>query len=166
MKVTRSSAYALHALMYMVRHNTQLPVTAATIARAEGIPSDYLVKIFQQLVKARFVRAVRGPKRGYVFARAPEQINLLELFEAMEGYSLFDDCFMRHCECKGTVENCRIFSVWSQATRQIKELLAQTSVASAAWSHPDHRFLSLSESLAGPEANEQAEAEESQAAAL
>ena len=52
MKVTKSTAYALHALMYMVRHNTQLPVTTATVAKAEGIPSDYLAKIFQQLVKA------------------------------------------------------------------------------------------------------------------
>ncbi|MHC4511057.1 MAG: RrF2 family transcriptional regulator [Planctomycetota bacterium] len=166
MKVTRSSAYALHALMYMVRHSTQLPATAATIARAEGMPSDYLVKIFRQLVKARFVRTVRGRKRGYVFARAPEEISLLELFEAFEGHSLFDDCFLRHCECGGTVENCRIFSIWSQATRQIKELLAQTSVVAAAWSHPEHRFLSLSESLTGPGANEGTEPAESQGAAL
>jgi len=62
MKVTKSCAYALHALMYMVRHGTQLPATAGTIARAEGIPVDYLVKIFRQLVKAGFVKAVRGSK--------------------------------------------------------------------------------------------------------
>jgi Rrf2 family protein len=150
MKVTKSAAYALHALMYMVRHSTQLPVTTATVAKAEGIPPDYLAKIFQQLVKARFVRAVRGRKRGYVFARPPEEIGLLELFEAIEGRPLFDDCFLRHCECGGTPENCRIFSIWTDATRQIKELLEETTVATAAWSHPTHRFLSLPESLAGP----------------
>ena len=147
MKVTRSSSYALHALMYMVRHSTQLPATTATIAKAEGIPSDYLAKIFQQLVKARFVQAVRGKSRGYVFARPPEQISLLELFEVTEGHALFDDCPLRHCECDGTPENCRIFSVWVDATRQIKEQFVQTSVAAAAWNHPEHRFLSLSESL-------------------
>ena len=150
MKVTRSAAYALHALMYMVRHSTQLPVSAATIAKAEGVPSDYLAKIFQQLVKAGFVKAVRGKKRGYVFARLPEQITLLELLEAIEGGPLFDDCLLRHCECGGTVENCRIFSTWVDATRQFKKLLAETTVATAAWSHPEHRFLSLSESLASP----------------
>jgi len=31
MKVTKATAYALHALMYMVRHITQLPVTTDTI---------------------------------------------------------------------------------------------------------------------------------------
>ncbi len=151
MKVAKSTGYALHALMYMVRHSTQLPVTAVTVAKAEGIPSDYLAKIFQQLAKARFVKAIRGRKRGYVFARPPEQISLLELFEAVEGGPLFDDCFLRHCECGGTPEDCRIFSIWTDATRQIKKELENTSVAAAAWSHPEHRFLSLPMSLAGPE---------------
>lgn len=150
MKIKRSAAYALHALMYMVRHRTQLPATTAMIAKAEGIPSGYLAKIFQQLVKARFVRVVRSKKRGYVFARSPEEISLLELFEVIEGGPLFDDCFLRHCECGGTPENCHIFSVWINATRRIKELLEETTVATAAWNHPEHRFLSLPESLAGP----------------
>ena len=151
MKVQRSSAYALHALMYMVRHSTQLPVTTNTIAKAEGIPAAYLGKIFQKLIKGRFVRAVRGRKRGYVFARPPEEISLLELFEAMEGGPLFDDCFLRHCECGGTPENCCIFSIWHNATRQIRKLLKETTVATAAWNHPEHCFLSLPESLVGPE---------------
>jgi len=149
MKVKKSSAYALHALMYMVRHSTQLPATTDTIAKAEGIPSDYLPKIFQQLVKARFVKAIRGKKRGYVFARPPEEISFLELLDAIEGSPVFDDCLLRHCECGGTKENCRFFSVWLDATRQVKQLLEETTVASAAWSHPEHRFLSLPESLAG-----------------
>jgi Rrf2 family protein len=150
MKVTKSAGYALHALMFMVRHSTQLPATVATIAKAEGVPSDYLAKIFQQLVKAGFVRSVRGRKRGYVFARPPERISLLELFETIEGGPLFDDCFLRHCECGGTPENCRIFSIWADTTKQIKKLLEETTVAAATWNHPQHRFLSLSESLSDP----------------
>ncbi len=166
MKVTRSCAYALHALMYMVRHSTQLPATAGTIARAEGIPCDYLVKILQQLVKAGLITAVRGRKRGYVFARPPEQISLLDLFEVVEGHSLFDDCFLRHCDCGGTVENCRIFSTWADATRAIKDMLVQTSVASTAWSHPEHRFLNFSESLTGPGTEDGPSPAESEMASL
>lgn len=145
MKVKRSSAYALHALMYMVRHSTQLPATTSTVAKAEGIPSGYLAKVFQRLVKARFVKAVRGERRGYVFARPPEEISLLELLEAIEGGPLFDDCLLRHCECGGTPRNCRIFSVWVTTTRRIKEALEETTVAEAAWHHPEHRFLRLPE---------------------
>jgi Rrf2 family protein len=150
MKVKKSSAYALHALMYMVRHSTQLPATTATIAKAEGIPAEYLSKIFQQLVKANFVKALTGRKKGYIFARGPEEISLLELFETIEGGPLFDVCFLKHCECGGTTENCSIFSIWHNATRQINNLLKEMSIATAAWSHPQHRFLSLPLSLANP----------------
>lgn len=150
MKIRKSAAYALHALMYMVRHNTQLPATTATIAKAEGIPPNYLAKIFQQLVKAHLIKAVKNKNKGYIFNRPPEQISLLEMFEAVEGSPLFDDCFLRHCECGGTKENCRIFSVWINSTKQVKKILEQTSLAAAAWSHPEHRFMSLPESLAGP----------------
>ena len=147
MKIKKSSAYALHALMYMVRHTTQLPVTTDTIAKAEGIPPVYLAKIFQQLATMHFIKAVKN--RGYVFITPPEEISLLDLFEAIEGGPLFDDCFLKHCECGGTRENCRIFSVWISTTKRIKHLLEEITVSTAAWNHPEHRFLSLPESLAG-----------------
>ena len=147
MKVKKSTAYALHALMYMVRHSTQLPATTDTIAKAEGIPSDYLAKIFQKLVKAGFIKAISGKNRGYVFDRAPEQISLLDILEAVEGSPLFNDCFLKHCQCGGTPENCRVFSIWTEATTKIKALLEETTVANATWNHPEHRFLSLPESL-------------------
>ncbi len=140
MKVSQASAYALHALMYMVRHMTQLPATSRAIATAEGMPAGYLAKVLQQLARAGFVRSVRGRHRGYVFARSPEEISLLELFETLEGRPLFADCPLRHCACGGTTENCSIFAQWSSATEKIREMLAQTSVVSAAWNHPEHRF--------------------------
>ncbi|MHC4394249.1 MAG: RrF2 family transcriptional regulator [Planctomycetota bacterium] len=147
MKVSKATAYSLHALMYMVRHITQLPATTNTIAKAEGIPPGYLAKIFQQLVKAGFVKSVRSRGRGYVFAKSPEEINLLELFELIEGESLFDDCLLRHCECGGTPKNCCIFAKWVSATKKIKQLLSETSLATATWNHPEHRFYTLPESL-------------------
>lgn len=148
MKISQAAAYALHAAMYMVRHITQLPATTATIAKAEGIPPGYLAKIFQRLAKARIVRSVKGHKRGYVFARPPQEISLLELFEVMEDGPLFGDCLLRHCECSGMPENCCIYAHWISATKQINKLLSETSVAEAAWNHPQHRFHSLPESLA------------------
>ncbi len=140
MKISQGSAYALHALMYMVRHMTQLPATSATIAKSEGIPSGYLAKVMQRLAKAGFVRSVRGRNRGYVFARNPEEIRLLELFEALEGRSVFGECPLKHCACGGTSQNCRIFAQWISATEKIRELLDETTVVSAAWNHPEHRF--------------------------
>jgi Rrf2 family protein len=147
MKVSKATAYALHALMYMVRHITQLPATSNTIARAEGIPPGYMAKIFQRLVKAHFVKAVKGREKGYVFAKPPEEISLLELFEAVENGPLFNDCLLRHCQCGGTPENCYIYAQWKSTTKGMSKIFTETSLAAAAWNHPEHRFYALPESL-------------------
>ena len=140
MKVKQATAYALHATMYMVRHITELPATVETIARAEGIPSKYLSKIFRQLAGAGLIRAASLRRKGYIFARDPEDISILEVFEAIEGGSLFEDCFMRHCQCGGTPENCDIYSVWHTAMSKVADHLAETNLVTAAWNHPSHRF--------------------------
>lgn len=138
MKLKKSNSYALHALMYMVRHITQLPVPLRTIAKAERIPLGQLMKIFHRLTKAGFVQEVG--RKGYAFERAPQEIMLLDLFELFEGNSIFGDCFMRHCDCGGNDQNCEIFAHWVQATRSLSDILAKTSVQDAAWNHPDHSF--------------------------
>lgn len=140
MKVTKATAYALHALMYMVRHMTELPITVNSIAKAEGIPLGYLSKIFGKLVKANFVKVVRGGNKGYVFCVHPEEIKLNMLIEAIEGKPLFEECPLKHCECNGTAENCFIYAKWLKAVDKINHLFNETSLADAAWNHPEHRF--------------------------
>ncbi len=140
MKVKQATAYALHALIYMVRHVTQLPASVGTIAKAEGIPAGYLAKIFQKLTKANIVKISNGSQRGYVFARPPKEIMMLELFELIEGGPLFGECFMKHCDCGGTVENCNIYSAWARATKEMENFLSNTNLETAAWNHPEHRF--------------------------
>jgi len=143
MKVSKAAAYALHAMMYMVRHITQLPATSNTIARAEGIPPLYIAKIFQRLVKAQFVKSVKGRKTGYIFVKPPEEISMLELIEAVEGEPLFGDCLLGYCKCGGTPENCLIYAQWKDTTTKIIKVLKDTSLAAAAWNHPEHRFFTL-----------------------
>jgi Rrf2 family iron-sulfur cluster assembly transcriptional regulator len=150
-KFAKSTAYGLHALMYMVRHITQLPLSIGGIARAECIPQGQLAKLFPQLVKAGLVKPVKGRPKKYAFAKDPEHISLLDLFEAVEGEPLFDDCLLRHCVCTGTTENCLIYAQWHEAGQKMRKVFSQTSLVNAAWSHPEHRFAnpSVSPKLGG-----------------
>jgi Rrf2 family protein len=140
MKLSKGTGYSLHALMYMVRHITQLPLTVSHIAKAEGIPAGTLSKLFQTLSKAGLIKAVKGRHNGYVFAKPPEKTTLLEIFETLEGRSLFDDCLLKHCNCGATPETCRIYGKWRKATQEMTNLFADITLTAAAWSHPEHRF--------------------------
>jgi len=140
MKFTKATAYALHALMYMVRHQTQLPIAVGTIARAENIPAAYLSKLFQKLMKAGLIHAEKGRHNGYTFARHPDTIALQEVLEVTEGRPLFNACPLQHGACGGTAASCAIYEQWHAISQQITQLFAHTSLASAAWNHPEHRF--------------------------
>lgn len=117
MTVSKASVYGLHALMYMVRHVTQLPATVEAIAKTEGIPARDLRKVLRRLARAGVVALVRGRESGYVFARAPEEIAPKEVWEALEGEPPFDD--------------------YPQAVRALFE---ETTIVAAAWHDLERRF--------------------------
>ena len=146
MKLSVKTAYSLHALMYMVRHVTQLPISGGAIAKAEGIPAAYLSKLLQELAKAGFLKAEKGRHKGYVFARPPEDITLLEILELTEGGDPFAECPLKHCLCGGTSMTCQIYQQWHSLAQDMTQLFARTSLVAAAWNHPEHRFHDLPES--------------------
>ena len=130
----------MHAVMYMVRHSTMLPVTNRVVARSEDIPEGYLAKIMQRLANANIVTSSKTAGGGYLFARPPETISVLEILQTIESSALFEECFMKHCDCNATPDSCDIYRKWLDATRELKEALAQTYVTDVAWTHPEHRF--------------------------
>lgn len=85
MKLTRASSYALHALSYMARQKTGIPVASHTIAREHAIPERFLLKVLNPLVSAGVLASIKGPHGGYRLARSPSDITLLEVVEAVEG---------------------------------------------------------------------------------
>ena len=140
MKLKRTNAYALHALMYMVRHMTQLPVSVQAVSKAEGIPYRQLVNLFHLLTDAGMIKNNGSEQAGYVFAKPPSDISLLEVIERVEGEQVFEECFLKHCDCAGTSDNCEIYAAWKKATQPLSKKLSETTIEQAAWSHPEHYF--------------------------
>jgi len=86
MKLTRASSYALAALAYLAREKPDAPVASHDMAtRANGIPKKFLLKILRPLASVGILRSIRGPNGGYQLARAPKDVTLLEVVEAVDG---------------------------------------------------------------------------------
>lgn len=85
MKLTRASSYALHAVAYMAQQKAEKPVASHNIAEQRDIPERFLLKVLKPLVSARVLRSVKGPNGGYELARAPSDISMLEIIEAVDG---------------------------------------------------------------------------------
>jgi Rrf2 family protein len=85
MKLTRATNYALHALVHLARSDPRHPVASHVIAQTDGIPERFILKVLKPLVSARILYSVKGPNGGFLLARPPQRINLLEVVEAVEG---------------------------------------------------------------------------------
>jgi Rrf2 family protein len=77
--------HALRALVYLARHRGAGLVAAHTIAEAEGLSEEFLVKALRPLVTAGVLRSERGRNRGSRLARPARSISLLEVVEAVNG---------------------------------------------------------------------------------
>ena len=87
MRFTTKTEYGLVCLIYMARHAEikMDPVTIKELVSAEGLSTAYTEKILQSLRASKIVTAQHGNHGGYVLGRAPSEITVKEIVEALEG---------------------------------------------------------------------------------
>ena len=85
MRLSRQVQYALCGIFDLAYNGAGGPVRVQTIGVRHRIPHRFLEQIFQRLRRAGLVSGKRGPGGGYVLTRRPDEINLREVVEAIEG---------------------------------------------------------------------------------
>ena len=84
LSITTKSPYALRALAELGRSGDG-PVPIGELARRRDIPVQFLEQLFASLRRAGILSSQRGVKGGYLFAREPSTITVLEVVELLEG---------------------------------------------------------------------------------
>ncbi|WP_425750618.1 RrF2 family transcriptional regulator [Micromonospora sp. DT47] len=77
--------WALHSCLNMTWLEPGRAVSAARLAAFYGLPTAYLNKQLQALVRAGILSSTPGPRGGFRLARPPEEITLLDVVTAIEG---------------------------------------------------------------------------------
>ena len=90
--LTRATEYACLAMLYLAKQPAGKICFTAEIARAERIPTPYLVKVVNLLVKAGLIVSRRGQGGGIELARVADTITLREIVEVTEGEIAFNVC--------------------------------------------------------------------------
>lgn len=83
--ITSKSPYALKALAELGRSGDAGPVPIGELARRRNIPVQFLEQLFAVLRRAGLLKSQRGVKGGYLFARAPSSITVVEVVELLDG---------------------------------------------------------------------------------
>ena len=84
MKLSTKGRYAMVALADLAMARDEELTTLAEVSRRQDISLLYLEQLFVRLRRAGLVESVRGPGGGYRLARAPAQIRVSEILEAVD----------------------------------------------------------------------------------
>jgi Rrf2 family protein len=128
MRLGRAAAYAVFATAHLAENSRGAPIQGRDIAEACGIPSGHLLKILQQLVRAQILSSERGPAGGFVLRKAPNEITLLEIVEAIEG-PINGDLLLRNVARGKEAARQRLEKTCRDVAGYARELLAGTTIA-------------------------------------
>ena len=82
--VTSKSRYAVVALAELARSGDR-PVPIGQVAERRDMPVQFLEQLFSTLRRAGLLNSQRGVRGGYTLARAPEEITVLDVVQALDG---------------------------------------------------------------------------------
>ena len=129
MQITRQADYALRAMIFLARMDSNTRAATSQIAEEQLIPPSFLAKIISQLSIAGLIHTSRGARGGVTLARPAEEITLLEVIEAIDGPIALNQCTLSKNGCPFQ-ENCPIHPVWCDAQSELVQRLSKTTFAS------------------------------------
>jgi len=138
--ITAGVEYGLHCLLYLVGDTGEARTASARdLADLQGVPVDYVAKLFTKLQKAGVVAASEGARGGFRLARPAEAISVLDVVMAIDGEKPLFDCREIRGRCaiyegkswtpRGV---CAIHAVMLEAEARMREILATQSLAGIA----------------------------------
>ena len=126
MQVTKTLDYAVRSLTYM-GHEPIGKHSMKEISKEQHIPLNYLAKIMRRLVKKGLVRSSVGPDGGYTLRKLPREINLRDIYEAIEGEIRMVDCMDKDNICF-LHETCPQLPVWDRIQVSMIKILEDTTL--------------------------------------
>jgi len=122
MKISTRSRYGLRAILELAMEHGKGPLQIKVIAERQEISNKYLEQIMAILKSVGLVRSIRGAKGGYVLAKEPKNIQISDVFVALEGPLVTVDC-IDHPEFCSRCTDCVTRYVWSEIQNSIMKVM-------------------------------------------
>jgi len=124
--LTNTSKYALRAMAWIAQGRGE-PVSTGVLAERSLASAPYLAKILRQLARAGLVRSRRGVGGGWILARAPGQITLLEVLRVVQPIERIVGCPLGLPEHNGDL--CPLHQAEDELMAQCIDIFGRRSLA-------------------------------------
>ncbi len=122
MKLSTRTRYGVGAILELAMSGNKGPLQLKIIAQRQDISVKYLEQLMVVLKAAGFVRSIRGSKGGYMLAKAPDQIELIDVLHCLEGTVVTVECVANKDYCVRAAD-CAARDLWVKVQKAIDDVL-------------------------------------------
>jgi len=130
--LSNTCKYAIRATIYLaLNEGEEKKIGIKKISEDLEIPTPFLGKILQNLVRFKILSSTKGPHGGFGLAKSDQEISLLEIIEVIDGLDIFEECLigLRSCNEKGhDIVPCPIHKKFRPISRQLHQLFKNETI--------------------------------------
>lgn len=128
-KISTKGRYGTRLMLNLALHQAVgTPVRSlGQVAAEEDISIRYLEQIIIPLRLNRLVKSLRGAGGGYTLTRAPSDIKLSEVLQAVEGNCCLVECVEDKDLCQRS-SFCPAYEIWKEGTKVMKDYFDSVSL--------------------------------------
>ena len=128
-RMTDYGAVILSVLATQHRFSEGESLTAGDISEKSGLAQATTAKILKTLSQHHIVTSTRGKHGGYVLSKAPEDITVAAIVEAMEGPIAMTACVETSIDPCSSKNSCFLSGNWERLNDAISTALNQITLA-------------------------------------
>ncbi|MBS0357956.1 MAG: SUF system Fe-S cluster assembly regulator [Proteobacteria bacterium] len=130
LRVSKLADYGSVLMVQLARHRDAV-LTATDLAEKTRIKLPTVSKLLKLLAKRNLLESHRGVNGGYGLARAPEEISIAEIIQAVEGKPALTECSFHAGDC-ALEPICEIRGNWRLISDAVYAALDSVSLAKLA----------------------------------
>lgn len=110
MQLKNSTDYAIRIVCYLAAQERM--ISTSELSRKLNVSANYVPKIAKKLKNAKIVTACEGTNGGYMLAKQPENISLMEIISCVEETMAINRCLEEDRFCSRNLEDtCKIHKI-------------------------------------------------------
>ncbi|MCK5136847.1 MAG: Rrf2 family transcriptional regulator [Bacteroidales bacterium] len=130
--LSNTSKYAIRAVIYLALYSSSVKKIGIKVISSElGIPTPFLGKILQMLVRHKILDSSKGPNGGFTLEKPAIDITLMEIIEIIDGADSFDTCVIKTSKCSHDAP-CSMHDKIAPLRREMKSLFLTETIADMA----------------------------------
>lgn len=120
---SKKCEYGLQAVLYMAAKEPGCVCPSEEISQKLKIPKEFVSKILQSLTDSGIIDSKKGKSGGFMLAKKPSKIRLIDIVEAIDGLDLFNSCVLGFPDCSPD-KPCPVHDKWGELRDKAYEMLA------------------------------------------